>query len=111
MAAVKSLRSANFEVFGKVQGVFFRKYTKKTCDKCHVNGWIINTERGTVQGTIEGTPQSIDFVKRWLQTKGSPSSRIEKAEFFDEQTISKKTFDSFKIIRDPAEVRKRTFTR
>lgn len=111
MSSVNHLLSVNFEVFGKVQGVFFRKYTKKACDKYHVNGWIINSNHGTVQGTIEGHPYNVETVRQWLQTKGSPSSRIEKAEFFDEQSVSKKTFDSFKIIRNAAEVQRRTFMR
>lgn len=111
MSSTKNLRSSNFEVFGKVQGVFFRKYTKKKCDQNQVTGWIINTTHKTVQGTIQGDPNSVENVKRWLQTTGSPKSRIEKAEFFGEQNISNKTFETFKIIRDHAEVEKRTFER
>ena len=110
-SATKTIQALDFEVFGKVQGVFFRKYTKKTCDKYHVNGWIINTEHGTVQGTLEGSSQSIETVKRWLQTKGSPSSRIERAEFFNIRSEQNKNFSTFKIIRDHVEVQKRTFKR
>jgi hypothetical protein len=36
-------------------------------------------------------------MKRWLQTTGSPQSRIDKAEFLNEKEIKTFTFDSFKI--------------
>ncbi|XP_039264552.2 acylphosphatase-1-like [Styela clava] len=111
MPSSKLIQLLDFEVFGRVQGVFFRKYTKKTCDKHHVTGWIINTAHGTVQGTIEGTPQNVAIVKQWITTQGSPSSRIEKAEFFNERQNSSKTFDSFKVIRNSAEVARKTFKR
>lgn len=57
----KVLKSFNYEVFGKVQGrfifisgVFFRKYTKEQARKLGVVGWIKNTDRGTVEGIIQG---------------------------------------------------------
>ena len=43
-----------YEVFGKVQGVFFRKYTKKEADKLSLVGWVMNTDRKTVIGVAEG---------------------------------------------------------
>ena len=34
--------SLDYEVFGKVQGVFFRKHTKTTADTLGVSGWVRN---------------------------------------------------------------------
>lgn len=107
----RTFYQVDFEVFGRVQGVFFRKYTKKNCDKHQVTGWVINTQHGTVQGTLEGGHQNIIDVKCWLATKGSPSSRIEKAEFFNERQTENKSYDTFKIIRNPIEVEKKAFKR
>jgi len=39
-----------FEVFGKVQGVFFRKYTKEKADSLGIRGYVFNHDSGTVQG-------------------------------------------------------------
>lgn len=39
------------------------------------------------------------FRKRWLKTTGSPSSRIEKAEFKNEADIKNFTFSTFDIKR------------
>uniref|UniRef100_A0A8C0JDX5 Acylphosphatase n=1 Tax=Chelonoidis abingdonii TaxID=106734 RepID=A0A8C0JDX5_CHEAB len=49
-----SLISVDYEVFGKVQGVFFRKYTQAEGKKLGLVGWVQNTEDGTVQGQIQG---------------------------------------------------------
>lgn len=47
---MSSQRYVNFEVFGKVQGVFFRKYTKEKADSLGIRGWVYNDDSGTVQG-------------------------------------------------------------
>ncbi|ORX84227.1 Acylphosphatase-domain-containing protein [Anaeromyces robustus] len=73
--------SINFEVFGKVQGVFFRKYTKLEGKKLGLRGWCMNTTKGTVQGLATGKESQIEKFKTFLQTKGSPKSRIDHAEF------------------------------
>jgi acylphosphatase len=46
---------------------------------------------------MEGDANKIADMKRWLQTTGSPQSRIDKAEFLNEKEIKTFTFDSFKI--------------
>lgn len=36
----------------------------------------------------------------WLKSTGSPSSKIDKAEFRNQRDISEYTYDDFVIIRD-----------
>nr|CAH7720906.1 unnamed protein product [Callosobruchus chinensis] len=60
MGSAEKLLSVNFEVFGRVQGVFFRKYTEKEANKLGLKGWCMNTSQGTVKGIIEGTPSKVD---------------------------------------------------
>ena len=48
------MQRLEYEVFGEVQGVFFRKYTKKEADKLKLTGWVMNTEKGTVVGVADG---------------------------------------------------------
>uniref|UniRef100_A0A182RYC6 acylphosphatase n=1 Tax=Anopheles funestus TaxID=62324 RepID=A0A182RYC6_ANOFN len=69
----------DFEVFGIVQGVFFRKYTQKQASSLGIRGWCMNTRDDTVKGQLEGEEKAMNEMKHWLQTKGSPSSRIDKA--------------------------------
>jgi acylphosphatase len=72
-----------FEVFGKVQGVFFRKYTHAKANDLHLTGFVLNTDEGTVQGIMEGTVEQVSAMKQWLSKEGSPKSKIEKAQFKD----------------------------
>ncbi|KAK9737275.1 Acylphosphatase [Popillia japonica] len=95
----KKLVSVDFEVYGRVQGVFFRKYTQQEAKKLNLKGWCMNTERGTVQGVMQGEVNNIETMKKWLKSTGSPSSRIEKAEFSNETDIKSLTFGTFDIKR------------
>jgi len=70
-----------FEVFGKVQGVFFRKHTHAKAEALGLSGWVKNTERGTVQGEAQGPSPAVDEFRKWLSETGSPRSRIDRAEF------------------------------
>ncbi|XP_016969222.1 acylphosphatase-2 [Drosophila rhopaloa] len=96
---VKQLFACNFEVFGRVQGVFFRKYTEQAANNLGVKGWCMNTRDGTVKGQLEAPLAELNEMKHWLQTKGSPSSKISKTEFTPAQEIDAYTFSSFDIRR------------
>ncbi|XP_060531833.1 acylphosphatase-1-like isoform X1 [Cylas formicarius] len=91
------LFSVKFEIYGRVQGVFFRKYTQSEATKLGVKGWCRNTDRDTVEGTLEGSKKRLNAMKHWLQTKGSPKSRIDRAVFQDEHEIEGFTFDGFTV--------------
>ena len=73
----------SFEVFGKVQRVSMRKFTKKTADALQITGWCENTEQGTVRGECFGAGDACLKMKAWLKTTGSPRSAIERAVFVD----------------------------
>ena len=64
-------------------------------------GWIMNTMNRTVKGQIEGDPQNVETMKKWLRTKGSPKSRIDEAVFSCEKEIDQYSFESeaFEIHR------------
>ncbi|KAL9895738.1 acylphosphatase 2 [Glossina fuscipes fuscipes] len=95
--ATKGLFAVNFEVFGLVQGVFFRKYTVQRAKGLGLRGWCMNTRNGTVQGQLEGPETKINEMKVWLETKGSPSSRIDKAVFSEMKSIEKYSFFDFEV--------------
>ncbi|XP_046351306.2 acylphosphatase-2-like isoform X2 [Haliotis rufescens] len=95
----RKLLSVSFEVFGKVQGVFFRKNTKETADRYRLRGWVKNTDRGTVTGEVQGPEDDVMVMMKWLQHTGSPKSKIEKCEFSDKKTVEKYQFTGFDIQR------------
>ncbi|XP_037811722.1 acylphosphatase-1-like [Lucilia cuprina] len=93
----RQLYACDYEVFGKVQHVFFRKYAEKKAKELGLHGWIMNTQDGTVKGTIEGTQNELGNMKDWLSTKGSPKSSIDKANFTNLRPIHTYSFKTFEI--------------
>eukprot|EP01036_Dinobryon_divergens_P021247 gene21247-29177_t len=61
--ASSPLESVEFEIFGKVQRVFFRKYTKAKADELKIKGWVQNTPTGTVIGQAQGPQDKINKMK------------------------------------------------
>ncbi|XP_055989759.1 acylphosphatase-1 isoform X1 [Sorex fumeus] len=99
MAEGDTLISVDYEVFGKVQGVFFRKYTQAESKKLGLVGWVQNTEQGTVQGQLQGPISKVRHMQQWLEKKGSPKSQIERANFNNEKVISKLDYSDFQIVK------------
>uniref|UniRef100_A0A1A9Z355 acylphosphatase n=1 Tax=Glossina pallidipes TaxID=7398 RepID=A0A1A9Z355_GLOPL len=96
----RQLYACDFEVFGKVQRVFFRKYAANKAKDLGLHGWCKNTLAGTVKGQMEGTQQELNEMKHWLQYKGSPKSRIDGVNFSDMIPTNTYTLKSFEIHKD-----------
>ncbi|KAM6272426.1 acylphosphatase-2 isoform X1 [Calonectris borealis] len=90
-----ALKSVDYEVFGRVQGVCFRMYTEEEARKLGVVGWVKNTSQGTVTGQVQGPEDKVNAMKSWLSKVGSPSSRIDRTSFSNEKEISKLDFSGF----------------
>ncbi|XP_072193350.1 acylphosphatase-1 [Excalfactoria chinensis] len=88
MAGSEGLVSVDYEVSGRVQGVFFRKYTQSEAKRLGLVGWVQNTSRGTVQGQAQGPADRVRELQEWLRKVGSPQSRISRAEFTNEKEIA-----------------------
>ncbi|XP_059947584.1 acylphosphatase-1-like [Mesoplodon densirostris] len=95
MAEGYTLISVDFEVFGKVQGDFFRKYTQAESKKLRLVGWLQNTDQGTVQGQLQGPTSKVHHMQEWLETRGSPKSHTDRASFNNEKVILKLDYSDF----------------
>ncbi|KAM9382323.1 acylphosphatase-2 [Phaethornis superciliosus] len=93
--ASRALKSVDYEVFGRVQGVCFRMYTEEEARKLGVVGWVKNTSQGTVTGQVQGPEDKVNEMKSWLSKVGSPSSRIDRTNFSNEKEIPKLDFTGF----------------
>eukprot|EP00835_Amoeboradix_gromovi_P000759 NODE_28_length_33831_cov_0.361200.p14 type:complete len:145 gc:universal NODE_28_length_33831_cov_0.361200:30198-30632(+) len=94
----KVLYTMKFEVFGKVQGVYFRKYTKDFADSLKLRGFVKNTVRNTVIGEAQGPLPDINQLKLFLEKQGSPMSKIQKLNT-EIEIIKEFTFTDFELIR------------
>ncbi|XP_019900020.1 acylphosphatase-2 isoform X2 [Esox lucius] len=70
-------------------------YTEDEGKKLGVSGWVKNTRQGTVVGQVQGPYIKVNEMKVWLSKVGSPSSRIDRAEFSNEKDIPKLEIHGF----------------
>jgi len=62
--------SCDFEVEGRVQGVFFRACTEKKAKELGLVGWVMNTPQGTVKGVCQSKDKnSLDQMKVGVKKK------------------------------------------
>jgi acylphosphatase len=56
--------TTDFEVDGRVQGVFFRACTEKKAKELGLVGWVMNTAQGTVKGVCQSEDKNkLDHMK------------------------------------------------
>lgn len=92
--------STEFEVRGRVQGVFFRACTQEKAKSLGLVGWVMNTPQATVKGVIQGSDdEAMRSMKMWLSTQGSPASIVERCDFFNEKQIDTLEYGDFEVRR------------
>lgn len=79
-------------VRGHVQGVFFRDSTRERAHAHGVTGWIANRSDGAVEAVLEGPPQAVERVVRFLRT-GPPRARVDEIDVDEEQPEGLKGFE------------------
>lgn len=78
-------------VYGKVQGVFFRAFTKQTATEAKVAGWVRNLPDGTVESFLEGEEKDVEKVIEAIR-RGPPASRVDQVKIFEEEITQAKDF-------------------
>jgi len=85
---------AHLIISGKVQGVYFRKYTQEISIKNTVSGWVRNLKNGDVECILEGLPSNVEKVIEWCHI-GPKNSRVDKIDINYETHTGE--FQGFKI--------------
>jgi acylphosphatase len=70
-------------IHGRVQGVFFRDSARERARAHGVAGWVANRPDGTVEAVLEGEPDAVDRLVRFLET-GPPQAHVERVEVSEE---------------------------
>ena len=96
-AAACGYNTYSVRVTGKVQGVFFRDFTKRTADSLMVRGWVRNEPDGSVVALLQ-SPETrlIEMLLERLRD-GPPEAYVE--EVYVEQLADEPCHDSFEIRR------------
>jgi acylphosphatase len=72
-------------VHGRVQGVFFREYTRRKAEQLGLNGWVRNLPDRTVETVVLGEPDKVTAMIQWLYT-GSPQSEVVEVDIHEEES-------------------------
>lgn len=104
--------TVHLKIYGRVQGVFFRRNAKIEAEKLGIGGWVRNRQSlrsspakpdagldadGSVEIMAEGEKEKIDQFVKWCK-KGPPFSKVEKVEV--DFPKSEEAFGGFEIIED-----------
>jgi acylphosphatase len=86
--------SIKIKVYGKVQGVFFRKYTRLQADKLGIKGYVRNEDDGTVFIIACGEKEPLSKFREWC-SHGPEYARVDK---LDVEEIPVQSFIAFSIL-------------
>ncbi|MGW8161841.1 MAG: acylphosphatase [Desulfobulbales bacterium] len=91
---MSTVRRVHVIVKGRVQGVFFRAYTKDEAVRLGLSGWVRNRPDGSVEAVVEGENDAVAKMVQWFN-QGSPHAFVEKVHMTEEPPVSET--DSFEI--------------
>jgi len=89
------IKSVKVRVFGFVQGIGYRSWTKRKAEELGLKGWVKNLEDGSVEGHLEGEESSLNLMIE-LMKKGPRFARVEKIEVKEENRV--KGYENFQIV-------------
>jgi acylphosphatase len=81
-------------ISGRVQGVFFRAYTRETAVALKLTGWVRNLHDGSVEAIFEGDDKNVESMLEWCR-KGPLHAVVKQVDATEEPYSSE--FRDFRI--------------
>ena len=88
-----ALIARHISVTGRVQGVFFRAWTRDQAIELGVTGWVRNCPDGRVDMHIEGEDSAVQQLIARLH-RGPPAAKVEDVHLWDVDTFE---FEDFEV--------------
>lgn len=88
------MAQAHVYISGRVQGVYFREFTRQEAEKLGIKGWVRNLPDGRVEAVFEGSDEALEKMIAWCR-QGSPRSRVDNVEVTRE--LGEENFTVFRI--------------
>lgn len=82
-------------VEGRVQGVFFRDFTRNQATQLQLTGWVQNLPDGSVEALVCGPEKTVQKMIDWFWV-GSPHAEVSHVQVKNSTTTD--TFNSFNIL-------------
>lgn len=80
-----------FRAIGRVQGVAFRAFTRRTAERLGVGGWVRNEPDGAVTGAAEGADDAVQaFIEALRQ--GPPAARVDDLQVTNVASTGARSF-------------------
>ena len=73
------MKAIHLVIHGRVQGVFFRKYTFDKANDLGLKGMVRNLPNGDVEIIAEGREEVLKEFVEWCY-KGSPASKVSSVD-------------------------------
>lgn len=89
------MKHLSIQVFGKVQGVFFRASTKSKAEELNIKGLVWNNESGGVSIEAEGEGENLERFVEWCK-KGP---RLAHVDYCEVKETTLQHFKDFSILR------------
>jgi acylphosphatase len=89
------LKTISIKVSGKVQGVWYRKYTVEKATELGITGYVKNESDNSVYILATGNEENLQRLIIWCK-QGPPKAIVEKIEISD---LPFQQFHSFEIKR------------
>ena len=67
------------QIYGLVQGVFFRDSLRQQAEALDVSGWVRNRRDGSVEAMLQGDEIAVETLIAWCRI-GNSRSRVERVE-------------------------------
>ena len=81
-------------VTGRVQGVFYRAWTREQAQSLGVHGWVRNCPDGSVQAHAEGDEQAVEQLIARMR-EGPPGASVSE---LTAETVEPEDFHNFSIV-------------
>jgi len=88
------MKTVQVRIEGRVQGVYFRDYTRREALKQGVDGWVRNLPDGSVEAVISGSDKAVEAMLDWFQI-GSPHAVVRAVKVKD--VVPPREFPGFDI--------------
>lgn len=83
----------HLSITGRVQGVFFRAWSREQADELGVRGWIRNRPDGHVEAHVEGDEAAVETMIERLRG-GPPAAQVDDVRTWDADVCD---FDDFEV--------------
>jgi acylphosphatase len=79
MNDLKSMTGAEISIHGRVQGVWYRDFTRRWAQRLDLRGWVKNMPDGSVHCVVEGDRTAIEDLLKELKI-GPPLARVDRIQ-------------------------------